>query len=224
MSPGPRIVLIHALRDSMVPIWNEFEQSWPEAKTFNLLDDSLSEDLADEGALTQAIVDRFLNLGRYARAAGPDGQKTDAILFTCSAFGPAIDQVKQDLDVPVLSPNEAAFEVALKADGPVGLLVTFPPSEASLSAELRRAAAAQKHDLVLKTGVAVGALAALQAGREEEHDALIAGAARELGDVSCIVLGQFSMARAYRSVEQATQRRVITTPAAAVSRLRQILN
>ena len=67
MSTSPRIALIHALRDSMVPIWDAFEAGWPEAETFNLLDDSLSADLAKEGSLTQGIVDRFVTLGRYAQ-------------------------------------------------------------------------------------------------------------------------------------------------------------
>ena len=224
MTDAPRIALIHALRDSMVPVWDAFTAGWPDANTFNLLDDSLSSDLAQEGALTDAITERFLTLGRYATNAGAIGKKTDAILFTCSAFGPAIAAVKKDLDIPVFSPNEAAFEEALDIGGKVGLAVTFPPSESALATELKDSAATQGQELNLVTAVAGGALAALQSGDAARHDALIAATAEKMGDVSCIVLGQFSMARAAVEVEKRVSYPVITTPAAAVSRLRSLFD
>ncbi len=61
-----RITLIHALKHSIVPIEASFARLWPEVTLMNLLDDSLSADLAREGALTEAMTQRFLNLGRYA--------------------------------------------------------------------------------------------------------------------------------------------------------------
>ncbi len=224
MTDAPRIALIHALRDSMVPIWDAFSAGWADAHTFNLLDDFLSADLAQEGELTDAIIDRFITLGRYAANTGPNGKRTDAILFTCSAFGPAIAAVKKDLDIPVYSPNEAAFEDALAIGGKMGLVVTFPPSESAMASELKESAAAQGQELNLTTAVADGALAALQAGDETKHDAFIAGTAEKMSGVSCVVLGQFSMARAATAVEKRTDVPVITTPAAAVSRLRSLFD
>jgi hypothetical protein len=55
----------------------------------NLLDDSLSTDLALAGRLDDAMTARFVLLARYAVETG-----ADAILFTCSAFGPAIDAAR----------------------------------------------------------------------------------------------------------------------------------
>ena len=83
-----RIALIHALKHSLVPIEASFARLWPDASLMNLLDDSLSADVAREGRLTAAMTDRFLSLGRYAASTG-----ADAILFTCSAFGPCIEAV-----------------------------------------------------------------------------------------------------------------------------------
>ena len=37
--PRRRIALIHALRNSVDPILDSFARLWPEAETFNLLDD-----------------------------------------------------------------------------------------------------------------------------------------------------------------------------------------
>lgn len=223
MPASPRIALIHALRDSMVPIWDAFGSEWPEADTFNLLDDSLSADLAKEGSLTQGIVDRFVTLGRYAQQTSAGGGATRAILFTCSAFGPAIEAVKRDLDIPVLTPNEAAFDDALSAGTRVGLIVTFPPSEDALATELKALALSKGVDLELTTAVADGALSALQAGDGDSHDSLIGEVTSDLGEVDCIVLGQFSMARAAPDLSSRVNVPVITTPASAVARLRTLL-
>ncbi|HLL13213.1 MAG TPA: arylsulfatase, partial [Rubrivivax sp.] len=79
----PRIALIHALAHSLAPINEALERDWPRATRMNLLDDSLSADLANTGALDAAMTHRFERLADYAVSAG-----ADAILFTCSAFGP----------------------------------------------------------------------------------------------------------------------------------------
>ncbi len=103
-----RIALIHALRQSMLPVEAAFARLWPGAELMNLLDDSLSADLARDGKLTPVMTERFVRLGRYAAQTGVDG-----IIFTCSAFGPCIETVARDLaPLPVLKPNEAMIEAA----------------------------------------------------------------------------------------------------------------
>jgi Asp/Glu/hydantoin racemase len=209
---APRIALIHALKESQAPIWDAFAAQWPEARTTNLLDDSLSEDLAAEGELTAEMLGRFLTLGRYAARNG-----ADAILFTCSAFGLAIAAVKQDLRIPVLTPNEAAFEDAVTHGSHIGLLVTFPPSLGTLQAELEAA----QPDVRADARLVDGALAALQAGDPVTHDRLIGAAVADMKDCDAIVLGQFSMARAARG-HKGTQP-LLTTPGSSVTKLRRLL-
>ncbi len=134
-----RIALIHALKHSIAPIEDAFARLWPTARLANLLDDSLAADLARDGALTPAMTGRFLTLARYARASG-----ADAILFTCSAFGPCIEACARELaPLPVLKPNQAMIEDALAlvgaggsadgragggTDGRIGLLASFAPT------------------------------------------------------------------------------------------------
>src|SRR3954471_3843081 len=68
----PRIALIHATPVAIDPICNTFKRLWPQARVTNLLDDSLSADLAAAGALDQAMIDRFCVLARYVEAGGAD--------------------------------------------------------------------------------------------------------------------------------------------------------
>src|ERR1700716_1514708 len=126
-----RITLVHALKHSIAPIEASFARLWPDARLMNLLDDSLSADLARDGRLTEAMTERFLELGGYAAGTG-----ADAILFTCSAFGRCIEAgARAPAPRPVLKPNEAMIEQATVQGRKIGLLSTFPPTLASMPPE-----------------------------------------------------------------------------------------
>ncbi len=213
-----RIALIHALKHSVPAIEDAFARLWPEARLANLLDDSLSADLARDSVLTPAMHQRFLTLARYAASCGADG-----ILFTCSAFGPCIAACARDLPhIPVLTPNEAMIEEAIALAGPAGriaLLATFAPTLASMPAEF--AAAAPQLQVV--PCLAEGALAAMDRGDFAGHDQAAACAAGALKDVDAIALTQFSLARAHDMVAAASGRPVLTTPDSAVRKLMRLL-
>ncbi len=207
-----RIALIHALKHSIVPIEASFAKLWPQPRLMNLLDDSLSADLARDGRLTDAMTERFQAIGRYVASTG-----ADAILFTCSAFGPCIEAVARTLEpMPVLKPNQAMIELAVKHGGKVGLLSTFPPTLASMPREFPASVA-----LVPK--LAEGAMAALDRGNRAEHDRLVVAAAADLRGCDVIALAQYSMAPAAAQVAEATGRPVLTTPDSAVNKLKQLL-
>jgi hypothetical protein len=67
------------------------------------------------------------------------------------------------------------------------------------------------------------ALASLQAGDGNGHDAAIAADAAKLPECDAIVLGQFSMARACDAVRAGTACPVLTTPDSAVVKLKRLL-
>jgi len=208
-----RIALIHALRHSPPPVEAAFARLWPEAVLMNLLDDSLSADLARSGALDERMTERFLALARYAVGTG-----AEAILFTCSAFGPCIEAVaRAHAPMPVLKPHEAMIAdcVAMGARR-VGLLATFPATLRSMPAEF-------PEGVEVVPCLAEGALAALDAGDAAAHDRLAAEAARRLSGCDAIALAQFSLARAAPMVAKATGTPVLTTPDSAVARLRLAL-
>lgn len=207
-----RIALIHALAHSTAPVQEEFERQWPECRLMNLLDDSLSADLAATRAgLDIAMYQRFQALADYAVSTG-----ADAILFTCSAFGPCIEAVaRRHADIPVLKPNEAMIAEAVRLKTRVGLVASFAPTLQSMPGEFP---AGSEIDCEL----ADGAMAALDSGAMAEHDRLVVAAAARLRRRGCgaIALTQFSMARAAGDVQAAIELPVLTTVGSAVAQLR----
>ena len=213
-----RITLIHAMDASIPPIEAAFRRLWPEVTLMHLLDSSLAPDLARDGALTPAMTDRFLGLARYAAGTG-----SDAILFTCSAFGPCIEACARALpSIPVLKPNEAMIEEAIALTGPrgrIGLIATFAPTLASMPPEFDAVAP----EATLVPCLAESALVALNAGDLAGHNAAAAKAALALEGCDVIALAQFSLSQAAEAVVAATGKTVLTTPDSAVRKLRRLL-
>lgn len=223
--PALRIALIHALEESVAPARAAFAQLWPEAFCFDLLDTSLSVDRAEAGRLDETMMSRFVDLARYASSYGGKGGQTAGILFTCSAFGPAIDAVKPQFAIPVLRPNEAAFAAALRNGSRFLVLVSFEASRASLEAELRAMAEAIGKPVEIDTVLVEEALAALRSGDGARHDQLLAdAAAHHLGSSDTIILGQFSLARALPAIQHRLPGvTVLTTPHSAVGEMRKLI-
>jgi hypothetical protein len=207
-----RVALIHALRHSPPPAEAAFARLWSEAELIQITDESLSSDLAKEGAITRQMTRRFLALAGYAVE-----NEAAAILFTCSAFGPCIEAcAAAHATMPVLKPNEAMIEEVSALKGKIGLVASFAPTLASMPAEF-------PPGIEIETRYVAGALEALDRGDGAEHDRLVAEAAATMSGCGCIALAQFSLARAAGRVAERTGLQVVTTPDSAVRKLRRLL-
>ena len=211
-----RVALIHAVTVAMDPVQDAFRRLWPEALCTNLLDDALSLDRERDGVLTAAMTARIGTLADYAAGAGADG-----ILFTCSAFGAAIEQAAARLPIPVLKPNEAMFEAALDAGNEIGMLATFAPAVDGMEEEFRELARARgRGAATIRTLCVPEAMAALRGGDAATHNGLLAQAAPVFAGCDAVLLAHFSTSRAEQAVSAAINRPVQTSPAVAVRKLR----
>ena len=218
MKKSPRIYLIHAADVSIPPVVASFRASWPEAKVVNLLEDALMTDLADDGKLTDAMIARFVHIGQYCVKAS-----ADAILFCCSAFGPAIEEVRRQVSIPVLKPNEAMYEQLVAKNATVSLLATFQPSIPSMLAEIAAYAKEKGTTVKVEPHLVDGALQALLDLNPDEHNRLIAEAAAKQAACDVIALAQFSMAPAKKLASTRTATPILTTPDSAVAKLKVLL-
>jgi hypothetical protein len=219
-----KITLIHATALSIQPVGDAFAQLWPEADCRNVLEESLTTDLQAAGCVNAAMLERFIALASDAHTRGAQG-----IMFTCSAFGAAIDAAKSAVPLPILKPNEAMFDEAIQhcarlgGSCRIGLLTTFAPAAAPLMSELQQAIGLLQLPITVETACAEGAMECLHEGDANSHDQMILTAARTLPSCDLYLLGQFSMARARSLVAQNLSTPVLTSPESAVRSLQRTL-
>ena len=212
----PRIALIHATRVAIAPVEEAARAIWPEAETLSILEEGLSVDRRKSKALSSELQARIVQLARYAESIGADG-----ILFTCSAFGEAIDQAAEGSPVPVMKPNEAMFDAAFRFGTRIAMIYTFPPAAAGMEAEFREAAAVRNSDASLTSHFCAGALDAKRSGDDALHDRLIAQTAERIADADAIMLAQFSMAGAAEQVRRHVAVPILTSPEVAITEIRR---
>lgn len=218
MRSDPSIVLLHATPVAIEPVVRAFASMWPEARLSNLLDDGLTTARAQSEELTPALAQRFVDLVRYAHATG-----ADAILATCSAFGPAIEAADLALPVPVCKPNDAMFQDALACGRRFAMLATFAPALPTMQAEFAEEAARLGVDATLDTFVVADAMTRLRAGDADAHNELVAREAAKLEGYDAVLLAHFSTSRALERVSAAVRVPVFAAPESAVRRLRSRL-
>ena len=214
----PRIALIHAVYVAMAPVEAAFQRLWPQARRVNLVDDALPADLERDGGMTPAMVERIHRLADHAVQAGADG-----VLFTCSAFGEAIEAAAARLPVPVLKPNEPMFQAALGAGQRIGMLATFAASVPSMEDEFRQLARARGIEATIETVCVPEAIAAARGGDIPTHNRLLAEAAPRLAHCDAVMLAHFSTSTALDDVRRVLGRSVLSAPEAAVDTLKRLL-
>lgn len=214
----PRIGLVHALRDSMPPLEEAFARLWPEAVTTHLFDSSLYVDRSRNAIDATEINRRIAALLRYCVSTG-----AEAILFTGSFFGAAVEAGRQGLPVPVLTSYDALVEAAFSTGQRFAVVSTAKDSAPLLTSDLQRYAHQHGLELHVEERVASGAMEALFAGDATRHDELIAAAAASTSANDAVLLAQFSMARAANLAAERSGKRILTAPETAVLKLKHLL-
>ena len=225
---NPRIQLIHAVTAAQAPIHEAFSRLWPEARPVDLADLSLATDLGELGelsgnAMAEAFTKRMAVLIGYGVDTG-----ADAVLFTCSAFGAAIEVARQGVAIPVLKPDEAmiarALGLAKAGRSRIGGLATFAPTIPSLTSELEAAAETVCLNPQIELSHVPGALDQLNQGNGAEHDRLVVEAAGSMADVDAMLLAQFSMSGVRDAIPDVPGRTVLASPDEAVLKLKDLLD
>ena len=134
-----------------------------------------------------------------------------------------IEAVQARLPLPVLKPNQAMLEVALRLGTRIHILSTFRPSGPSMRKELEALAAGKKIELKVEVSYVADALDALQAGDGQAHDSLISETAADGPEADIILLAQFSMARARDAVSRRVDAKVLSSPESAVLALKRMM-
>jgi Asp/Glu/hydantoin racemase len=118
--------------------------------------------------------------------------------------------------------NEPAY---LSTGLRIGVVATFPGTIPVAEPQIRAMAATRGLDAKIVSAVAPEAFKAMNAGDIATHDRLVVDAAASIASrVDVLCLAQFSMTRARGAVQAKVGVPVLTSPTAAVQRLRSLLS
>jgi Asp/Glu/hydantoin racemase len=204
-----------------VPIFEQLcKEKLPGVSVFNLVDDSLIKDVIAHGCLRPQTARRVTQLVAAAEDAG-----ADYIMVTCSSIGAAVEMAASLASVPVLRVDQPMADRAVATAQRIGVIATLPTTLEPTADLIRRRAAAAGRTIDLTTRLCRGAFDALMSGDAAQHDAMVAGALRELAaQVDVIALAQASMARVVDTLAAEDRRTpILASPPLAVEYLSTIL-
>jgi hypothetical protein len=201
----------------MPPAREAFADRFPEARLWNLLDDLLITQAEAAGGLTSALRARMRILIRHAIDGG-----ADAVLLSCSIYGPVVEEVAADVAVPVLASDAALFdEVARSTADRLAVLGPLAAGVDDTAARLRARLAAEDRRPKITGVVVEGSREAAAGGDRPALTRLVADATRRLSpDHDLILLGQFSVSPAVSAARAAASVPVLSPPHLAADVLR----
>ncbi|MGV9799665.1 aspartate/glutamate racemase family protein [Mycobacterium sp. NPDC003449] len=217
----PRIALVSAVPAAIPPAAQAFAAEFPAADVWNILDDRLLNDANARGGLDEGLIARMQRLIAHAV-----DERADAVLLTCSLYGPVAQQVARTAPIPVLAPDESAFAQIAREGYPRVLVVSSFAAAAEdstrrLGTELARAGVATTLDSV----VVSEAKAATEAGDQDGLErALIDRLTPLAPEFDAVFLSQYSLAPAGRVLAAALGLPVVSGPESAARRLAGLLS
>ncbi|SFM46654.1 aspartate/glutamate racemase family protein [Thermodesulforhabdus norvegica] len=193
-----RVAAIHTAFFVAQMFKGRFEKSFPNLSFFHMVDESLLNELLSEGRLTSGVKRRLCNMAFNAKDAG-----ADLIVFTCSSTSPAVDVVRELLDIPVLKIDDPMAEKAVKLGRRIGVICSAVTAGEAAKLLLRGHSERLSKPVDIKIALVTDAFSAIQRGDRELHDELITKEALKLSsDVDVLVLAQLSMSHLGAKLDQ----------------------
>jgi len=218
----PKIGILHTsfVFVTVDPIFQElFAELMPDVEVLDFVDSDVLATVRRDGGITQSSADRMRHLAEAAEAAG-----VDMIFSACSSLGPALDEAKQFVDVPIVKVDEAMADQAVLAGSRIGVLATVPTTLRPTSGLIHAAAGRAGRTVETTERLCEGAFDALMGGDRSTHDRLVLDGAQDLARTcDVIVLAQASMSRMAPMLSGQTGVPVLTSPRMGVEDVRRRL-
>ena len=170
----------------------------------NVMDDSLLNEIKEEGTLTRSVIQRFL---QYALIT--QNNHSDAILLVCSSIGPCADIAREVLSIPILKIDEPMAQEAVEKGRRILVLGTVK-STLEPTAQLIKGKASPQQQVDARC---IEGVFELYAKDIDAHDRSIAQVVlQEQEHYDVIVLAQASMAGALRFVGSGKEQVLTSLP------------
>ncbi|MFG6198702.1 aspartate/glutamate racemase family protein [Nonomuraea sp. JJY05] len=213
---NPTIAVVNATPASIQPAADGLGEGFPEARAWHLLDDRLVTEADAAGGMTPALTRRMLAVIDYAVRGG-----ADAVLLSCSMYGPAAWLARRLHEVPVTGSDEAMFaDVARRRPGTVLVLGSLDSAAADSARRLQEVADGVEVRAIAAPGAATAAAAC---DWPDLADALAGAAVPHLDGVELVLLGQYSISPVRAELADRLGLPVLSPPLAAARALREAL-
>ncbi|TYB56596.1 aspartate/glutamate racemase family protein [Nonomuraea sp. PA05] len=209
------VAVVNATTASIQPADDGLAEGFPEADAWHLLDDRLVTEADAAGGMTPALARRMLALIDHAVRGG-----ADAVLLSCSMYGPVAGLARRVHEVPVIGSDEAMFAEVARRSGAVLVLGSLESAAADSARRLREVA-----DGVEVRALAAPGAAAAAAAQDwpDLTDALARAAQPLLGEAELVLLGQYSISPVHAELAARLGTPVLSPPLAAARALREAL-
>ena len=212
-----RVVMIHALAESIPPVKLAFKEEFPEAEVINLLDEGLLIDFP--GSITPSLRRRMSGLICYCQDQG-----ADAIGLACSVYAPVVDSARDLVDVPLVSSYGPVMAEAVASGPRVGVIATNEATMWDSEYYLNLAARETGREIKVKQRLAADLIQVL---RESGHRAFEERLEQETLTLSTeadvVLLSQFSFATALERLQEVSPVPVLSAPHSSARTLKKLL-
>ena len=212
-----RVVMIHAIAESIPPVQLAFQDEFPEAEVINLLDEGLLIDFP--GSITPSLRRRMSNLICYS-----EDNKADAIGLACSVYAPVVDSARDLVGVPLVSSYGPVVDEAVAAGRRVGVIATNEATMSDSEYYLKLAAEESGKEIRLVKRLATDLIQVLRAGGQAAFEKRLEEEVMALApDVDVVLLSQFSFATALEHLRGVSPVPVLSAPHSSARTLKKML-
>ena len=212
-----RIVMIHALAESVPPVKVAFGEVFPEAEVINLLDEALFIDF--KGQITPQLRRRMSQLICYCEEYG-----ADAIGLACSVYAPVVETARDLVDVPVVSSYSPVMEEAVRQGSRIGIIASVAATLRDSEYYLHRTAGEMGRTVETKLCFAEELIPLIRTEGEEAFNRRLEELVLELSEgVDVVLLGQFSMATALNRLQDCCPVPVLSGPHSSAKKLKELM-
>ncbi len=212
-----RVVMIHALAESILPVRLAFDDEFPEAEVINLLDEGLLIDFP--GHITPALRRRMSELICYSQ-----DNYADAIGLACSVYAPVVDSARDLVDVPLVSSYGPVMQEAVASGPRVGVIATNNATMSDSEYYLNLAAQEAGQEVKVVKRLASDLIQALREGGQPAFAKRLEEEVLALApEVDVALLSQFSFATALEHLQRVSPVPVLSAPHSSARTLKKML-
>ncbi len=213
-----KVAIIHTSLVSHEYLNNLFKQIMPEVKVYNIVDDSLLDEVKTNGHITSNIINRMC---KYYDAAASLG--VDLILNQCSSVGESAEIAAKTVNVPVLRVDEPMAKRAVELGTRIGVVATVDSTVAPSCNIVKRKAAEMGKQVEIVPYLVHGAMDVLMKEGQKRHNELVLATVKKCAEeCDVIVLAQGSMVVLLPELTE-IKKPVLTSPKLAVETIRKML-